>query len=390
MATRRSTRISNRSETSDVEMGDVSGRRTSSSSPTKKPKDTRPPHVDPPEYEVVGDAFIQNTYDSHLNKRDLKNYLKKIQINIINENHKENTIEFDLINVETSIANALRRIMIAEVPTMALEKIYLYQNDTVFQDEVLCHRIGLMPIKADARQFEWPSNPVVDTNVGNREIYEEPYGDPKQNLVFEVKMKCQKKKLVPVDATNKDEHFENAVVKSKHFHWVPIGNQAQIFKDDPPKMVHDDIVILKMRHGQEIEARCHAVKGIGRDHAKFSPVGTASYRLLPEIILKETITGERAVRLQKSFSKGVIKLDDEGTAYVADSRADTLSRNVFRYDDLKDAVEIKRKKNHFIYSIESTGQYPADEIFTESCKVMLSKLREFRKGLQDLAKAAKK
>uniref|UniRef100_A0AC34Q810 DNA-directed RNA polymerase RpoA/D/Rpb3-type domain-containing protein n=1 Tax=Panagrolaimus sp. JU765 TaxID=591449 RepID=A0AC34Q810_9BILA len=153
MATRRSTRISNRSETSDVEMADVSGRRTSSSSPTKKPKDTRPPHVDPPEYEVVGDAFIQNTYDSHLNKRDLKNYLKKIQINIINENHKENTIEFDLINVETSIANALRRIMIAEVPTMALEKIYLYQNDTVFQDEVLCHRIGLMPIKADARQF---------------------------------------------------------------------------------------------------------------------------------------------------------------------------------------------------------------------------------------------
>lgn len=43
-------------------------------------------------------------------------------------------------------------------------------------------------------------------------------------------------------------------------------------------MVHDDILVAKMRPGQQIEASCHAVKGIGRDHAKFSPVATATYR----------------------------------------------------------------------------------------------------------------
>jgi len=359
-------------------------------SPTKKVKDSRPPHIDPPEYEIVDEAFVHNTYDSHLNKRDLKSYLKKIVVQVVSIDEKENTIEFDLLNVETSVANALRRIMLAEVPTMALEKIYLYQNDTVLQDEVLCHRLGLLPVRADPRYFDWPSNPVIETNAGNQTITEEPAGDPKQELIFEVNMKCKKKKVVPADATNKNDHYENGVVYSKDFHWVPIGDQAAVFHHDPPRMVHDGILVLKMRHGQEIEARCHAVKGIGRDHAKFSPVGTASYRLLPEIILKRRIEGDEALKLKECFSKGVIELDDEGVAYVKDARVDTLSRNVFRYDEFKDAVEIKRKKNHFIFSVESTGQYNAEEIFSEACNVMVNKLRAFRKGLQGLTKEIKK
>uniref|UniRef100_A0AC34FTI5 DNA-directed RNA polymerase RpoA/D/Rpb3-type domain-containing protein n=1 Tax=Panagrolaimus sp. ES5 TaxID=591445 RepID=A0AC34FTI5_9BILA len=149
-------------------------------------------------------------------------------------------------------------------------------------------------------------------------------------------------------------------------------------------MVHDDITVIKMRHGQELEARCHCVKGIGRDHAKFSPVGTASYRLLPEIILKQEIDGELAERLQKCFSSGVIGTDENGVAFVKNSRLDTLSRNVFRYDDLKDAVEIRRKKNHFIFSVESVGQYEPNEIVSEACKVMVTKVSKFREELQKM------
>jgi DNA-directed RNA polymerase I and III subunit RPAC1 len=57
------------------------------------------------------------------------------------------------------------------------------------------------------------------------------------------------------------------------------------------------------------------VKGIGRDHAKFSPVATASYRLLPEIRLNGRVTGENAHRLQKCFSKGVIAIQEENGKY---------------------------------------------------------------------------
>ena len=56
MATRRSTRISLKSESTDAEMDDSPRKK----SPTKKVKDSRPPHIDPPEYEVVGEAFVHN------------------------------------------------------------------------------------------------------------------------------------------------------------------------------------------------------------------------------------------------------------------------------------------------------------------------------------------
>ena len=59
---------------------------------------------------------------------------------------------------------------------------------------------------------------------------------------------------------------------------------------------------------QEIDVRCHAVKGIGKDHAKFSPVATTSYRLLPEIRLTRTVEGADAERLRDCFSPGVIQV----------------------------------------------------------------------------------
>lgn len=38
-----------------------------------------------------------------------------------------------------------------------------------------------------------------------------------------------------------------------------------------------------MPHAQEIELEAHAVKGVGKTHAKWSPVATAWYRMLPEV-----------------------------------------------------------------------------------------------------------
>ena len=43
--------------------------------------------------------------------------------------------------------------MLLKIPTMAIEKVYLYQNTSLIPDEVLAHRLGLIPIKADPRKF---------------------------------------------------------------------------------------------------------------------------------------------------------------------------------------------------------------------------------------------
>lgn len=49
-----------------------------------------------------------------------------------------------------------------QVPTMAIEKVYIANNTSVIQDEVLAHRLGLLPIRADPRLFDYKSGNCRD------------------------------------------------------------------------------------------------------------------------------------------------------------------------------------------------------------------------------------
>ncbi len=44
---------------------------------------------------------------------------------------KDKDMEFDLIGTDPAIANALRRILIAEVPTMAIEHVFFVNNTSI-------------------------------------------------------------------------------------------------------------------------------------------------------------------------------------------------------------------------------------------------------------------
>ena len=100
--------------------------------------------------ELVPD--LEGTVEKELPGSLLAVLEKDLEINILERS--DETIEFEVIGIDASIANALRRIMIAEVPTMAIEHVYFRDNTSVIQDEVLAHRIGLVPIRADASQFD--------------------------------------------------------------------------------------------------------------------------------------------------------------------------------------------------------------------------------------------
>ena len=65
--------------------------------------------------------------------------------------------------------------------------------------------------------------------------------------------------------------------------------------------------------------RCaHAVKSVGKDHAKFSPVATASYRLLPAITLDaaKPFEGAEAHSLVKACPRSVFDIEDMGGEYM--------------------------------------------------------------------------
>lgn len=77
-------------------------------------------------------------------------------------------------------------------------------------------------------------------------------------------------------------------------------------------------------------------------------LATASYRLLPEITLTREVRDSEATLLQSCFSPGVIGIGSDGKAYVKEARYDSCSRNVYRYDEIKDACVLSRVRDHFI------------------------------------------
>lgn len=57
--------------------------------------------------------------------------------------------EFTLSDTDVSMANALRRVIVAEVPTIAIEFVEIEVNTSSLNDEFIAHRLGLIPLKSN-------------------------------------------------------------------------------------------------------------------------------------------------------------------------------------------------------------------------------------------------
>lgn len=145
---------------------------------------------------------------------------------------------------------------------MAIEKVFILNNTGVMDDGVLAHRLGLIPLKVDPREFQ-------------RKTHEDDATDL-NTLVFKLNVACKhtQKPKGGISSNNNstlnsDSHL---AVKSNSLEWLAQGDQEERFPDGI-RPVHEDILITKLRPGQAMELELHCEKGIGKDHAKFSPVG---------------------------------------------------------------------------------------------------------------------
>lgn len=330
---------------------------------------------------IVGEHEIYKEYSYETSDKStaIEKFIKKLRIEIVREDDKE--LEFDIIGCDVSLANAIRRILISEVPSMAIDKVFIINNTSLLQDEVLAHRLGLIPLRADHRLFEYPPNGRADEEASDQDT-----------LKYELKVTCTVNPQAPTHSYLPEDMYKNSKVYSKDIKWVPIGRQADMFPQGAEQFspLDNDILICKMRPGHEIHAFMYAVKGIGKDHAKFSPVAPARYRLMPTIELTRPVRNEDADLLQSCFSPAVIDVVEQETssgekyreARVKNARYDSCARNVYRYEQLKNCVEMTRIPDHFIFNIESVGTLSSAVLFTEAVKVLKNKCRTFLAELE--------
>ncbi len=58
--------------------------------------------------------------------------------------------------VDVPYMNALRRLVLSEVPCMAIDEIVMLENSSILQDEIIAHRLGLLPLKTDLDSYNLP------------------------------------------------------------------------------------------------------------------------------------------------------------------------------------------------------------------------------------------
>src|SRR5467141_4352996 len=154
---------------------------------------------------------------------------------------EQDTIRFVLSDVSPAFANALRRIILAEVPVMAIEDVMILENSSVMYDEILAHRLGLIPITTD-QTYNLPEECTCKSELGCE--------------------KCRASLSLEVEASDPVE-----VVYTSHL------------KPENPEVrpVSDKIPIVKLAQGQRVKLEAFARLGKGRTHAKWQPVSAATY-----------------------------------------------------------------------------------------------------------------
>jgi len=303
-------------------------------------------------------------------------------------------MRFVLSDTDTSMANSLRRIMIAEVPTLAIDLVEFNENSTVLNDEYIAHRLGLVPLRYQAAD-SLKGGDCHGAFLPHRECvcYERC---PRCSVEFELDVNYDKENAkrpegerdMPITVTSRDLKSNNECVQPAHFLSEEEADEAQ----------DEGISIVKMGPGQCLKLKAVAYMGIAKEHAKWSPVAVATYRFWPEITINEeqcaTLTLEQKHELVDCCPDRILELDEVTGKIVEAENAWELATFT---EDLKMTQNAMKKRpedddfakcvqstDRFIFSVESTGSMDADEILMSSLRVMKERLNYLAQEVENL------
>ena len=243
-------------------------------------------------------------------------------------------LTFLIKDTNPAYVNTLRRLIIGEVPTLAIDEVKFKQNTSALYDEMLAHRLGLIPLKTDLKSYSL--NPEGKTG-------------PQYEVTLTMKVKGPK------------------IVYASDL----------ISTDKKVQPVYPGLIIAKLAEGQEIELEAKAVLGKGKWHAKFSP-GLAFYNAYPNI---DIINPMKCSDPAKICPTNVFRVENKKLKVHDLEKCNLCMACVEAFPN---DVKVEGSKKDFIFKIESWGQLKPKEMVEEALKIFNSKLDEFEKGLKSV------
>ncbi|MER3407720.1 MAG: DNA-directed RNA polymerase subunit D [Nitrososphaera sp.] len=155
-------------------------------------------------------------------------------VEVVEKSNERIVVKFN--NIPRPYVNALRRLAISEVPTLAIDDVVMLENSSVMHDEAVAHRLGLIPLRTDPGRFVMPHECDCGSTLGCA--------------------KCRVLLVLDSEATDKTK----VVIVSE---------------DETVKPVGRDIPVLVLAPSQKLKFEAYARLGTGKQHAKWQPTSAA-------------------------------------------------------------------------------------------------------------------
>jgi DNA-directed RNA polymerase subunit D len=258
-----------------------------------------------------------------------------MEIRIIENNKESGKLSFLLKDSNATFANTLRRLIVDEVPTMAVDEIEFSDNSSILYDEIIAHRIGLIPLKTDLKSYKMIEKP-----------------EDRESLKCTLKLVLKAKGPCTVYSGD---------IKSKDPAVVPVS------KDFP---------IVKLLKGQSLEFEATAILGRGKEHTKWAPAH-AYYRYKPVLEIGNVKNPEEIVD------------KTHGNVFeMKNGKLEVNKDNLFKVDlagaaeELSNGAIKETHDNDIIFTIESWGQLSCKEMILKGLDEFDAMLDEFSEKLK--------
>jgi len=255
-------------------------------------------------------------------------------------------IKFVLSECDLSVANALRRIIIAEVPTIAIDLVEIETNTSVLPDEFIAHRLGLVPLASGrVKEFKY-----------TRDCSCMQYCE-KCSVELSLHVRCTEDQTRDVSSVE---------LRSAHPDVRPVL--------EAEGAAAAGILLVKLRKNQEIKIKCIAKKGVGKEHAKWSPTTAVAFEYDPDNVLRHTtFWTEEDVNKEWPLSPHSLL-----GRYVDPAQP--------RPDD--PPYDPKAEPERFYFCVEGVGSLRPEEIVASAISVLQGKLGAVQLHLEQESRSA--
>ncbi len=243
-------------------------------------------------------------------------------------------------SLNPQFANSLRRIMLNEIPILAIDTIDFNSNDSVMYDEILAHRLGLLPLQFDRKAFNLTAECTCEGK-----------GCSNCQIVFVLDKKG------------------------------PCMVYAKDMKSADPKAafpLYPETPIVELFEGQKLKLEAVATLGFGKNHAKYQ-AARAFYRYYPVLEQKGKIENPEEV-MKACAQRGIVVEDGKarvGPECDLSCRADKIAKP-------EGSLKLSGDPTRFIFNIESISSLSAQEVFLSALGVLRKKAKDFGRAVGKL------